>query len=69
MAQQLRALAALPEDLSSIPNIQMVAHRSYNSGSRASKTLFWALQTLGTHKVHRYVFRQNPHTLHINKND
>jgi hypothetical protein len=38
MAQQLRALAALPEDLVSIPNTHMAAHNC-NSSSRGSDTL------------------------------
>jgi hypothetical protein len=39
MAQRLRALAALPEVLSSIPSMHIAAHNC-NSGSRGSDTLF-----------------------------
>jgi hypothetical protein len=40
MSQQLRALAAVTEDVSSIPSSHMGAHNS-NSSSRRSKVFFW----------------------------
>jgi hypothetical protein len=36
MAQKLRALAALPEDLGSILSTHMAAHNCLNSSSRAT---------------------------------
>jgi len=45
MAQQLRALTALPEDLGLIPSTNMPVHNCHNcnSSSRGSATLFWLL--------------------------
>ena len=40
MAQLLRALAALPEDVSSIPSIHMVATTVYNCSSKGSEPSF-----------------------------
>lgn len=45
MAQQLRTLPALPENLSSIPNTYVALH-NHDSNSRGSVILFWLLQTL-----------------------
>jgi hypothetical protein len=42
MAQQLRALTALPEVLSSNPSNHMVTHNHLLMGS---DTLFWSLKT------------------------
>jgi hypothetical protein len=39
MAQQSRALAALPEDLGSVPSIHMVVHNSISS-SKGSDAFF-----------------------------
>jgi hypothetical protein len=41
MAQWLRALAALPEDLGWIPSTHMVATTICSSSSRGSDALFW----------------------------
>ena len=41
MAAQLRALAALPEDLGLIPNTHMAAHNYYNSSFRGCAAFFW----------------------------
>jgi hypothetical protein len=39
MAQQIRALTALPEVLGSVPSTHMAAHTCVNSSSRGSDTL------------------------------
>jgi len=43
VAYQLRALAALAEDLGSIPSMYTAANSDHNSNSRGSNTLFWPL--------------------------
>jgi hypothetical protein len=51
MAERLRALAALGEELDSIPSTHMASH-DCNSSFRGYDTLFclpWALHTRGTH--------------------
>jgi hypothetical protein len=56
MAQQLRALAALPEDPGSIPNIHMATH-----------TCLWLkFQAIGP--LHRHIRRQNTdaHKIKVN---
>ena len=40
MAQQLRALAVVTEELSLGPSTHMMAHTVYTSSSRGSDTLF-----------------------------
>lgn len=47
MAQSLRALAALPEDLGSIPTTYTVAYNS-NSSLEGSKAFFWTMSALHT---------------------
>ena len=54
IALELRALADLPENQSSILSIYMAL--IYNSNSRRSKDLFWPSFMLGTHVVHRYIY-------------
>jgi hypothetical protein len=59
MAQQLRGLAVLTEDLGSIPSMHTTGRlMSYNSSFRESDILFWALQVPGTHMVHRHYASQ-----------
>ena len=55
MAQQLRALAALKEDVCLVPSLQ---HGNYNHpklSARESDALFWLSQVLhapGSHNIH-----------------
>ena len=65
MAQQLRALAALPEDLTLIPITHITAH-SCNSSVRGSDTLLWPLlantchvSVLSSTQVHTDTHAQN----------
>jgi hypothetical protein len=51
MAQQLKAPAALPEDLRSVPSTHMAIHshvEPFNSSCRASDALSWASWALHT---------------------
>jgi hypothetical protein len=50
MTQQLRALAALPEDLGSIPSTPI--RQLCNSSSRGSDAFLWSLWALHTHGAH-----------------
>ena len=52
MAQQLRALAALPGDPGSIPSTIMAANSHGTSSYREENTLFWTLCVPGTFVVH-----------------
>lgn len=47
MAQWLKALVTLPEDLGSISSTQIVTYNC-NFSLRGSNTLFWLLWSLGT---------------------
>jgi hypothetical protein len=49
MAQQLRALPGLPEDLGSILSAQGTANNHINSSSWRSKAAFWPLWLLHAH--------------------
>lgn len=51
MAQQLRELAKLLEDLSSIPRIHMAAHNHLQLKSRRADALFWTLWAQGIQVV------------------
>ena len=51
MAQQLRELAKLPEDLSSIHRIHMAAHNHLQLKSRRADALFWPLWAPGIQVV------------------
>lgn len=53
----VRALAALPKDLGSIP----APTKHGNSSSRVSDTLFYAPPAPGTHMVHSYTRRKSIH--------
>jgi hypothetical protein len=57
MAQQLRALAALPENLDLISSTHLWLTIVYNSNA-----LFWPLRIPDVYVVHRYTYRQNTHT-------
>ena len=52
-----RALAALPEDVGSIPNILVVAHDLCDSCSRGLRTFFWPVWAPGTYMVHIHLCR------------
>jgi hypothetical protein len=68
MAQQLRALAALPEDLDSIPNTHKVAHNYLLSSSGRSDAFIRPLQAPDAHVVCRHTCRQeDAHTHKTNK--
>jgi hypothetical protein len=56
MAQQLRALTAIPKDLNSIPSTHRAAHNYYNFSSR------------GPTPSHRHICKQttNKHKIKIN---
>jgi hypothetical protein len=56
MAQQLRALVTLPEDLVLISSMHVVAYIC-NSSSRGLIPL-WPLWTPNIHMVHRHIHRQ-----------
>ena len=53
MAQQLKALTILPEDLGSIPTLTWQFTTLFNSRLRESDT-FWPLQALHTCGAHIY---------------
>lgn len=55
MAQSIRALAVLAEDLSLVPSTHM---EMQSSGSRGSGTLFWFSQAPNLHVVYIHTFRQ-----------
>lgn len=57
-----RALVALPEDASSVPNIHVVAHDLCNSGSRELCTFFWPVWALGMYRVHIHIYRRCSYT-------
>ena len=61
MAQQLRALAALPEDSGLKPRSHKVAHNC-NSSFKRPDALFCPPWAPGTHVVHRHTYRQAKHT-------
>lgn len=58
MAQWFRAVAALPEDLDSIPS----AHTSAYCSSRGCDALFCPLWALGTQVIPRHIYREKTHT-------
>ena len=60
MAQQLRALAALPEDWSSVPSTHVV-DKVCNSSSKGSSALFWPSQAWHACGP-RHICRQNTYT-------
>jgi hypothetical protein len=66
--QWLGILAALPEDLGSIPSTDMVSHSSCNFSSRESKGFFWSPWAPGMHVLHRHTCRINAHTYKIKIN-
>ena len=51
--QWLKALVALPEDLSSVPRAKWWLTIISDSNSRESEALFWLPQAPGMHTVHR----------------
>ena len=53
MAQWLKALAALPEDLGPVPNTQTAAQLSATPVPW-QPTLFWTQRVADTRTVHRY---------------
>ena len=55
-AQQFRVLAALTEDLGSVPSIHMVAGNHPLSSFRGLSILFWLPWAPGTHTVHIHTF-------------
>ena len=59
MAQWLRALVALPEDLGSILAPTWWFTTICYSRARGCDALFWFLQVQGMHMVHRHIPRQN----------
>ena len=61
MAQQLRALAALLQDLGLIPSIHMVTHNSLEP----HYIRFWHLRITSTQVMYRYVRRQYAHILNF----
>ena len=62
MDQQLKALAALAEDLVQFPALTCQLTNICNSGSRVSNTLFLPLWAPGTRVVNRCTCRQNTDT-------
>jgi hypothetical protein len=56
MAPWLRALAALPEDLGSVPSPHMAAHNHLNSSPSKFGPL---LANSGTHLVHKHNMHTN----------
>lgn len=54
MAQQTRSLAALANDLGSVPRTHKVAHNQY-ARCRAFDGLFWLLGTRYTNGTQRYI--------------
>lgn len=63
MAQWLRILAALAEDLCWVPSTHLAVYNC-NFNSRASDTV-WSLQAPGTNAVHRRTCRQEMHAYKI----
>jgi hypothetical protein len=55
MAQQLRASAALVEDLRSVPSTCVAAREHYDSSSRGSDAFFWLLLGPDKHGAHTYM--------------
>ena len=64
MAQQLRALAALLEDLSSIPSTHMVTHSHLNSCSKALDAFSRLPQAPHIHNAQTLVQTKHPYTGH-----
>jgi hypothetical protein len=63
MAQWLRALAALPKDLGSIPSTYKEAHKpSVNLVLGGCDTLAWPPELPGASIVYRYSCKPNTHT-------
>ena len=54
MAQWLRALAALPENLGSIPSIHVAAHKYLKLSSKAADNHFWPLQATPVYQAHTW---------------
>ena len=61
MAQWLRALAASPLDLGSVPVIWRLTSVG-NSSSREFDALLWPLLATGMQVVHRHTCSQHAHT-------
>ena len=61
MAQQLRALAALPEDLSSIPSLHMAAHKCLQ---RENPTPFSGFHRHQAHRCYTSIYADKT-TIHI----
>jgi hypothetical protein len=62
MAQWLKALAALPEDLGLIQHSHGSSCLSLTPVLGKSNTLLWPLQVSGTHVVQRHTCKQNTPT-------
>ena len=67
MAQQLRALAALPEDPGSIPSTHTQLSAIYDSSSRRPSALFWYCWVLQAYDTQTYV-GQNTHAHKVGTN-
>jgi hypothetical protein len=64
MAQCLRALAALPEDLGSIPSTHMAAHNCLQLQSWESNAFFWPPGAPDKQMVHiTYTLAKHSNTL------
>lgn len=55
MAQRLRALADLAEDLALVLSAYVEAQTIYDSSFRRFTALFWPMVTRHTHKAHTYM--------------
>ena len=62
VAQQLRALAVLPEDAGLILSPHMVVYKCLKLQSWGSNVFFWLLWAPGMYVVHRHTCKQNTHT-------
>lgn len=61
MAQQLHALAALPEDLSPIPTTHMATHNCPHSSSRIQLLFLASTSTRHTYSTHTYAQTKYPY--------
>lgn len=63
MAEQLRTLANLAEELALGPSIRMAAHNHPNSSFRGPDILFWPPRTSGMHTGSTYTYiHENTYT-------
>jgi hypothetical protein len=62
MAQLLRALVTLPQDLGSVLSIHTAAHNYLELQSQESTCLFWPAQTLYTHGTNIHAGKTHPYT-------